>query len=184
MDLKIEREERRAMRWQSFFLGALLVGNSLVAAPLYAEEEKKEKSPWEGLPQSGTLALTSSGGPGNNAQIDMWAPVAIGDSELKGPPLSASVSKVGVQDWLMKLFNNTPDTVTAQLRLTQLSKSGSQVKSTSFLYTLRGNQSIERRVSALPITVDCRLDLQGWTVQEAAKQEKEATSGEAETTAE
>ncbi len=135
--------------------------------------EGKKKDP---LPKSGTLSRSMSKGY-QSTNVDMpWNKKNIGAGLEVEAPISGSVSKLSSTQWVAKVFNNTEDTYTADLKVVQRNDRGVPIKSDSFTMTLKGKQSDSRFISATPATDDASLELVNWKNLSESKKKKEATT--------
>lgn len=126
------------------------------------EAQKKE------LPRQGSLSF--SGGMSDGKIAMPW-----GSDEEGSSPITGSVSKIGQDTWVMKVFNNSEDTYSVNLKVVQLNSQNRQVKSDSFSYTLKARQKVERNVSAAPGSVRGELKLESW--KNLTPKKKEAQPG-------
>ena len=77
-------------------------------------------------------------------------------------PVSGSVSKISDREWRMRLFNNTDDDYSVDVKVQQNNASGNTLKYDNFSYRLKAKQSVERSVSSTPATADAQLVLLNW----------------------
>ena len=143
------------------------VRKSLAEKARQAAEADKEKK--RELTKSGVLAQThSSGTTGTGVEVP-WGTDVLKD---KPAPISGSVSRVGVRDWSMKLFNNSEDTYSASVEVVQMTRGGKRLKSDHYSYTLKAKQSAERKFSTNQSVTDCALNLTKWKNLSSKKAEK------------
>ena len=145
-----------------------LILTSLVlslSTSLFAEE-KKDKP----LPKSGSLSTNISGITGNKAVPGPWGGVDTSGEDAS--PISGSVSKLSKERWVVKLFNNSENTFSVDVAVTQLDRNGSSVKKDNYSYTLMPKQSVERSVTASPQTEQANLELVKWKKIGGDKEEK------------
>ena len=112
-------------------------------------------------PQKGTLAGTASGGYGGIAMDGVWGSKD-GSMDGEGTPVSASVSKAGTAEWVVKVFNNSEDQYRLSLELTQIGESGRVVKSDPFATILRGGQNLQRIFLMHPAAVNATVSVKSW----------------------
>ena len=121
--------------------------------------ENKEKKKEE-LPQKGVLSTTVTKSY-KNAKLDIpW-----GSTDAVGggvSPITGSVSRFSEKEWLVKVFNNSDKRYSFNVKVTQYSDRGSQVKSDSFSYTLKPKESVDRKLSRSSGARDAQLSLEGW----------------------
>ena len=125
------------------------------------------------LPKSGSLSFSGSAGGNGSFGVGMpWGSDEQGDS-----PISGSVSRAGTDAWMMRVFNNSKDTYSVSLRVVQKNERGTQVKSDSFSYVLKGGQKAERKVSSVPASKAGELMLDKWKnlTPKKKKEDKGAT---------
>jgi hypothetical protein len=95
------------------------------------------------LPKSGVLASTEGGQYGKSTNTT-WSDVDISGDKMA--PLSASVSRVGTEEWRLRVFNNGKNSYSFTVRVVQLTQSLSTSKSDSFTFSLKPGESAERTV--------------------------------------
>lgn len=104
-------------------------------------EEKK-------LPQTGTLASSTSS---SYSGIAVDGPY--GDDDYSGAPstISGSVSRMGSERWMVKIFNNAEDaTYSIRAQLVQSDDNSRVAKSDYISTTLKSKESFTRDFSASP----------------------------------
>jgi hypothetical protein len=126
----------------------------IVLQPAVAEEKRQRE-----LPKSGTLAGSLVSGYDSKA-VDMPWGEEVGDKEA--PPISGSVSRVGPNQWVARIFNNTPDRYSVDLEVVQIGESGARVRSDYFSYTLKPGETAERPVRTGANVAQCTLNLRNW----------------------
>ena len=144
-------------------VGAFCLASSLVQAETKEEKEKE-------LPPSGTLSSSSSAGYGGHAVDAPWGADVISG----GAPVSGSISRLGGNKWVMKVFNNSEeDKYSVDLKIVQTNNRGKQVKSDYYTYTLGPKKSAERTIRVNNSTQNCSLQLQSWKKIGGKKKKKE-----------
>lgn len=105
----------------------------------------KTEDPIAKLPKSGVIASTLPAGGFGKKGYSTWT-----DTDIEGKktaPISASVSRVDSKNWNLKVTNNSEeDTFSVSIKVDQVGKSGSSVKSDSFSYSLKPKESVDRPV--------------------------------------
>lgn len=156
----------RAMKSASISLPAIVC--LLVAFGLsIAQAEEKKKSQFEGLPQAGTLASTSSGIKTQTGGFGDALPTGGASA-----PLAGSVSRLDSRNWVAKIFNNSKTTVSVAADIVEYDGNRRKVRSTPITTTLSGGKSFERKFAASPTTVDCSLELRSWREKDDKKVEQ------------
>jgi|GEM_PF-1810736 len=152
-------------------------GTSAFGQAKASRGEVKEKK--EELPKSGVLSRSLGTGY-QSTNVDMpWGSDgkdSAGGAASGRPPISGSVSKVSPAQWLMRVFNNSEDSYSVNLRVIQRDMRGTVLKSDSFSYNLRPGQKAERSISSYRNTADAELNLVSW---KKLSPPKKAEDGEA-----
>ncbi|MCO6431688.1 MAG: hypothetical protein J5J00_12585 [Deltaproteobacteria bacterium] len=133
---------------------SFLVSQSALAAA--GDEKKKEDS----LPRSGSLSSTITGSYGSQQVPEPW-----GGTDVAGQgtaPISGSVSKGPSGQWIMRIFNNSDETYSVDVSVTQYNRSGASLKKDFFSATLRPAQSSDRTISNAPNSENASLELVSW----------------------
>ena len=147
---------------------ALSIGLSLGVAYCQDGEGKKPE-----LPKSGVLSRSLTTGY-QSTNVDMpWNEKNAALTQQA--PVTGSVSRISPREWRMRVFNNSQDTYSVNLRVRQLSNSGAQLRSDSFSYTLKGGESAERALAAAFNSEDAILVLDSWRNLTPKKKETQAT---------
>lgn len=127
----------------------------------HAEEGAQAKRKERELPKSGLLSSSASSGYGSRA-----TDLPFGGLDLDGrdaAPVSGSVSKLGGDRYVARLFNNTKDEpISVSAEVVQVNRSGTRVRSDSFSTTLAPGQKYERQISAASSVADVQLALRSW----------------------
>ena len=113
------------------------------------------------LPQKGTLAGTTSGGYGRTAVPGVWGSDD-GNMDGEKSPVSASVSRVGNTDWLVKVFNNSADDYRLTMELVQVGDNGKTVKAEPFGVSLRAKQKMERNFRMHTLASNAFVNVKSW----------------------
>ncbi len=120
------------------------------------EEEKKEAN----LPKNGVLSVTGDGGYGA-----VSVPGFV-DPDLQGkemPLISGSVVRSGRKEWVASVFNNSKESeYHVAIRVRQLGKGNSTIKSDSFSVSLKPGERSERRIGGSENAVGAELSLESW----------------------
>jgi hypothetical protein len=135
---------------------SIVIAASVPGVRVEAEAEPAGKK--KQLPSSGSLSTSISTGAVDRKIPDVWGGV---DSKDEAP-IAGSVSRLNPSTWQMKVFNNSSDTYSANLGVVQRNSRGSVVKTDSFSYTLRPNQSESRTISAGLNATEAALDLRSF----------------------
>lgn len=145
----------------------LLVAGALPAA---AENETKAEKKEE-LPKSGVLSRSGTAGGGRKSTTVAMPWGGVDQASQSTAPIAGSVSKISAREWKAFIVNNSEDTYEVDVRVVQLDKRGTQVKTDSFSYTLKPKQAVERMVAATFSTMDAQLMLERWKLLSAKKKE-------------
>lgn len=148
---------------------------------LFAATASAEKAVKKELPRQGSLSVSAgTGGAGNFGYEMPW-----GSDNEGSAPISGSVSRMGQDSWVMKVFNNSEDTYSVNLRVIQSSERNATLKTDSFSYTLKPGQNAERTLRAAPNSARGELRLDSWKKIGGKKKDKaEETAGTADVQAE
>ncbi len=160
------------INFSRYFTGVtalVLVVIAAAASLSRVEAEEGAASKATPLPRSGSLSTSISTGAVNQKIPDVWGGVD-GKDEA---PIAGSVSRLNPSTWQMKVFNNSKDTYSANLGVVQRNSRGSVVKSDSFSYTLRPNQSESRTIAAGLNATEAALDLRSFKNLSQKKREAE-----------
>jgi hypothetical protein len=126
------------------------------ATPVVAEPTK---DPFAGVPKTGVIASYSSGGGGKAAGGFDKLPL----DEDSIPPLAGSVVKKGTQGWEVTFKNNSPKSVSAQVKVTQLTNTQKAVKTDYLSFSVPANSSQSKLVSSGVSSNDCTVEITRWT---------------------
>ena len=113
-----------------------------LASLAHADDAKPKK-----LPKSGLLASTSISGAGNTIVSDTF-----GGEDLTGTdiaPITGSVSRIDEKTWGFKVFNNSDDTYSFSVDLTQKTDAGAAITTSSYSFQLRPKSSDSRQVQSV-----------------------------------
>lgn len=119
----------------------------------------------EELPQQGFLADSVNAG---NGSVNIQGPW--GGREA---PLTASVSRLSADEWLIKVFNNSDATYRAGLRVIQMDDVGKRLRSLPVSATLEPGEVFERQIRTTPRTEHCAVELTSWKRFEKVKTQEE-----------
>ena len=136
---------------------ALAIGCQAVIASAQDQAPAPTATP---LPKSGTLASSQDLGYGDQKSTIQW-----GGAQLDGPqtaPLAGSVSDEGNGYWLVKVFNISKDSYTADIEVQQLNANNAPVKSDYFTISLGAGKSDEREVPSQETAANARVNLRSW----------------------
>jgi len=142
------------------FLFIVVAISLLFCLPISGVAEGKKAEVKKELPQSGSLSSSRIGGGEGVAVEGAWGGVEPFAAEKN--PITGSVSRRNVRDWIMKVFNNSEDTYRVTVAVVQLDKGNKKLKSNTYSYTLKGGESKEREFTARPGTEQCALELKNW----------------------
>jgi hypothetical protein len=137
----------------------------VVVAPANTPTPPKETP----LPQQGVLSSTSLSGTTGTRRDGQW-----GDTNPMSkdkPPVSASLSRLNNQLWLLRLFNNSEEAYSVDLQVVQYNAKGTKIKSDSFSYYLRAGQKEDRKITGMFNTARADVLLTGWSKPDAKKAE-------------
>jgi len=147
---------------------SIVIAASVPGVRVEAQPAGKKKQ----LPSSGSLSTSISTGAVDRKIPDVWGGV---DSKDEAP-IAGSVSRLNPSTWQMKVFNNSSDTYSANLGVVQRNSRGSVVKTDSFSYTLRPNQSESRTIPAGLNATEAALDLRSFKNLSQKKRDAEKAS--------
>lgn len=154
--------------------GAFLL--CLGAAGALAEGDKDKSAE---APKSGVLSRTMDTGY-QSTNVDMpWGWEQEGpEGKVAGgePPISGSVSKISAREWVMRVFNNSADAYSVNLRVQQRDTRGAVLKTDSFSYALKPGEGAERKISSYPNTADAQLSLVSWRKLSEGKKPAQAAN--------
>ncbi len=116
------------------------------------------KDPLADLPKTGVLSEVGTGGGGKG--IPTWTNESL-DSDAVSAPVTGSISRKGQKDWNLAVANNTEkDSFSVTVRVYQLNKSNSTVKSDTFSYSLKPGAREDRTVAGSGSAVGARVVLE------------------------
>ena len=142
------------MKRQNLRIGLFAAGLSLAVCCLsnsWAEDKE--------VPKTGTLSSSVSGGHGT-AEVDLpWQENVFSDER---PPLTGSVSRIGAQQWIAKLFNNSEDRYSVSAEVAQYNAKGVKIKSDSYSVVLKPKEVNEREIRGELYTDRANLNLRSW----------------------
>lgn len=123
------------------------------------------------LPKTGVLA-TSQAGTGRVTASGAWGDEGV--TSGTSAPISGSVSQLGWNEWVMKVFNSSQDDYRVTVRVVQYGDHGKQISAPSFTLTLKAGQSAQRTIKSSPLVKNCSLEMRNWKnlSEEKRKQEK------------
>lgn len=129
-----------------------------------ASGKKKKRE----LPATGVLSQTRSSGTAGNSVPAPWGSDALDKS---APPITGSVSRLGKDEWAVRIFNNSEDTYSVSVEVVQMGRGSKRLKSDNYSYTLKGKAKAEREFKANQGVTDCVLKLTRWKNLTAKKKE-------------
>lgn len=138
---------------------ASIISLSVIACMSFASiglAEDAEPTPTP-LPKSGSLATSFTGGASGSTSTS-WGQDVL---EKSAAPLGGSVSRSGTS-WVAKVFNNSKDSFSADVKLVQINARGGSARNDYFSVSLRPGQSSERTYSVANGAVSANLELSGW----------------------
>ena len=142
------------------YITSLMLLSIIADSGLYADTGgNTQKKPAE-LPKSGLLAGTLAGGYGGSALGGPWGGVDAQGGETS--PIQASASRLDDRNWLLKVFNNSEDKYVVNIELEQRGSRNQRLKNNSFLFSLKGGESAERRVPGHPASFNSVVKLKNW----------------------
>lgn len=147
----------------------ILCAGVALAADEAVPAEKQD--PYKDLPKRGSLAGSIDSGYGNTTVEGPWGGV---DTEGENSsPIQGSVTKLDERTWLLKLFNNAEDKFRVNVEVVQYNLQNKRVKSNNFSFSIAGGESVERRITASPVTAHCVVNLRDWKAYPKQKSSKE-----------
>jgi hypothetical protein len=155
------------MRSLLISLVALVLPFAAVAETAPAVEKKE-------FPKSGTLSSSAASGYGSRAVNLPFGGIDVAGTEAA--PVSGSISKLGRDQYVARLFNNTKDEpISVSAEIVQVNSSGGRVRADSFSTTLAPGQKYERTVTAAGNVADVQLALRNWKSLKKPKKEEPGT---------
>jgi hypothetical protein len=148
-----------------------------MAAAQYAVGDDAAAAKKKELPKSGILSRSLDTG---YQSKDVNLPWGYGekdkvrDEDSGQPPITGSVSKVSERQWIMRVFNNSEDSYSVDLKVTQRDNRDTVLKTDSYSYNLKPGEKAERNISSYANTADAQLALVSWRKLSSAKKKEPA----------
>jgi len=124
-------------------------------AVAFAEDKAPTPTP---LPKSGSLASSFAGGQNAGTSDKSWGTNVL---DQEPAPIAGSVSKDG-NKWVAKVFNNSKDTYSADVKIIQSNDRGGSAKNDYFSVSLRPGQSDSRSFASANGAINASLELTRW----------------------